>query len=180
MEALLGEVSLNKQEKESIFENITPIKVINTKIESNEQIQNTQEDNIEIQSQPKQFNIYDYFKISDKTKLDNTTLQHLDEIYNYVNDEAFPVEAIPVMLKTIENKMGKSQDITNRINKVYRYILGLQRSELSKEQQLELMDDESVKNVLEEEAKETGNFNQFLIFCANLERLRKEVDDAKI
>jgi len=174
------ETTLNKQERISIFNSIKPLKITSiNKIETNKQTPVKTQEKGEVQAKPNQFDIWDYFKIADKTRLDDTTLHNLNEIYDYVNDEVFPPEAIPVMLVNIEVKMGKSTDITNRVDKIHKYILGLQKSNLSKSKQLKLMDDESVKNVLEEEAKKTGNFALFLTYCANLEKLRKEVRKRK-
>lgn len=174
------EVELSNQERSKIFSDIKPLKITSIKkAEANTPEPNKSQEKVTVQTRPNQFDIWDYFKIADKTRLDDTTLQHLNEIYDYVNDEVFPPEAIPVMLVNIEVKMGKSADITNRVDKIHKYILGLQRSELSKAKQLKLLDDESCKNVLEEEAKKTGNFSLFLTYCANLEKLRKEVRKKK-
>jgi hypothetical protein len=98
----------------------------------------------------------------------------MSEMHEYLNNEEFPPEEVPLLLKNIELRMGKSNDVTNRVDKMYKYILGLKNSKLTKAEQLALLDDEACKAILEKEAEETGNFTQFITFCENIKRLKKQ------
>lgn len=101
-----------------------------------------------------QYNIFDYFGVSDISRLDKITLGRLYQINERLGKETINKAKQKMILESLEKRLPKTNDKETRIDHIFLW--------LKRQGRDRIITDFIDKDFYEEQAKETGNWEQFL------------------